>query len=160
MIAALLSLATDANAPILIAMYLAVAAVGLLAVRGPLLSHGGIEDYGTALRRGFVAESITVNLGVGVLLGLTLWVDNRALSHIPFPTSPYFWGMMAVLATVGLLVLWPLQYWMLRRGFSVWPPSETGATIRLPSWRDSWWMTLTTFALMILTIGIAGLSTG
>lgn len=159
-IAALLSLGDDANAAILLAIYLTVFGVGLLAMRGPLLQQGGILSYTRAVRQGVVGELITVNLGVGVLFALTLWFDNRILSLIPFPTSPYFWGMMAAIATVGMLVLWPVQRWILRRGFFVWPTGDAATSLRLPSWRDSWWMALTTLVLMALLIGIAAVLTG
>jgi hypothetical protein len=132
--------------------------VGLLAVRSPLLARSRGGTYRSATRRGILAEVITWALGLAVFFPLTLYVDNRWLSMIPHPTSPYFGAMISVIALVGLLVLLPLHLLMDRRGFTVWPSPAGGsgnAGLSLPTMRNSWWLLLATLATMIATIAIA-----
>ena len=132
--------------------------VGLLAVRSPLLARSSGATYRRASRRGILAEVITWALGLAVFFPLTLYVDNRWLSTIPHPTSPYFGGMISVMALVGLLVLLPLHLLMDRRGFTVWPSPAGGgsdAGLSLPTMRNSWWLLLATLATMIAAIAIA-----
>jgi len=135
-------------------------AVGLLFIRAPLLHRGGIRPFRKAVSRGVVAELITLCVGVAVLFSITLYVDNRLLSTIPTPTSPYFWAMMSFMTLMGLLALLPLNSVMYRRGFSIWPAVGTvqgaqSAVLRWPTVRDSWWMLLIALGFMIAAIGLA-----
>jgi hypothetical protein len=136
-------------------------AVGLLLIRAPLLRRGGIRPFRRAVVRGVVAELITLSIGVAVLFSLTLYVDNRFLSTIPHPTSPYFWAMMSFMTVGGLFALIPLNSVLNRRGFDIWPVAATiqdGAEsvgLRLPTLRDSWWMLLVTLVIMVAVIGLA-----
>ncbi|MDH5373860.1 MAG: serine hydrolase, partial [Acidimicrobiia bacterium] len=127
-------------------------AVGLLLIRAPLLRRAGIRSYATAARRGLVAEIITLLVIVGVMFLGSFYVENRWLSNLPFPTSPFFGAMMSVLTLAGLAVLMPLHRILQRRGFAVWPADTGGAdavVVALPTLRDSWWMLLGAFGFMV-----------
>jgi CubicO group peptidase (beta-lactamase class C family) len=149
----LLALGVDVTAPVLLAIYAFMFGFGLVVVRGPLFRSVSGAGYRTALRRNLIGELITVNVGIGAFLAVTLYVDDAVLSVIPFPTSPFFWAMLTAAALVGLLVLWPLEYWIDRRGFTVWPVAARPVELRLPAGRDSWWMALATFVVMVAMIG-------
>jgi hypothetical protein len=159
-IVVLLSMGEDANVLILLALYLATVLIGLGVVQAPLLQRSGVAGYRRAVRQGMVGGFITATVAVGVLFAFTLFVDNRLLSVIPYPTSPYFWLMMGITAVAGALALWPLEYWLIRRGFTVWPTVDGGAAIRVPTLRDSWWMLLASVLLMIVLIGAMAALTG
>jgi hypothetical protein len=134
--------------------------IGLFGIRSPLLRRSGVVTYGRAARRGLLVEVITWSLGLAVFFPLTLYVDNRWLSTIPYPTSPYFGAMMSVMALLGAVVLFPLHLVLQRRGFTAWPAppggSGTTAEVRLPTLRDSWRLLLTTLVIMLAAIGFAG----
>ena len=140
--------------------YLTPFLFGLLLIRGPLLLHQGSRGYGRALSQGLLTEIITLNLGFAVLFPLTMFVSQRVFSAMPYPTSPFFWGMMWFIAAVGLLVLFPLYYWMAQRGYQIWfEDTAAGQGIRgrelaVPTLRDSWGALLVTFGLMIAMIAL------
>jgi CubicO group peptidase (beta-lactamase class C family) len=135
--------------------------VGLLLIRAPLLHRSALISYRKGASRGFLAELITWSLGFAVFFPLTLYVDNGWLSTIPSPTSPYFWGMMSAMTLVGWVVLMPLNSVMRGRGFSIWPAVAAAQdgnhleTLRLPTLRNSWWMLLSTIAIMVAAVGLA-----
>ncbi len=139
--------------PLLLAAYAAPLLVGLFLIRGPLWAEAA-GSYGRAVRRSLTAELTTLHLAVGVLFATTLIFDNRFLSTIPHPSSPYSLAMIGLAATAGVVLLWPLHWWIARRGFDVWPADEQAA-VRLPALRDSWWMPLAALAAMIGLIGSA-----
>lgn len=140
--------------------------VGLLLNRVPTLMKAGIRPYRRAISRGLVGELITVSLVFAVFFPLTLYFDNRLLSMIPYPTSPYFGAMMSILALGGLVVLLPLEYVMARRGWIVGSatPVESSrmspTAVTTPTIRNAWWLLLTTVGIMVVSIGWAGSSFG
>jgi len=102
--------------------------VGLLAVTAPMLRRAGTGS----LRRGAVAALLTWGVSLAVFLPLTSFADNRWLSTIPAPSSPYFGAMMSVVAFVALVILIPTNLLLRKRGFVVWAAtgeeSSTGTT--------------------------------
>lgn len=137
--------------------------IGLLAIRAPLLRRSGVVGYGPAARRGILVELITWSLGLAVFFPATLYVDNRWLSIIPHPTSPYFGAMISITAVMGTVVLVPLHLLLERRGFTVWPTSGAAGGdggLSLPRMRDSWWLLLATVATMVAALAFAGSTFG
>ena len=135
-------------------------AAGLLLYRAPLLQRAGVR-FGQALRRGLVAEVITWSLGLGVFFSVSLYIDNRWLSIVPAPTSPYYGALASLAALVGLIVLLVLHWFLRRRSFTVWaarPDDQQpgSAALRLPTLRTAWRILLTTLALMVAAIVVAG----
>ena len=144
------------------ALVLVPIAGGLVLVRTPLLVRSGVDGIGRAARRGLLAEVITWSLALTVLVPLTLYVDNRWLSTIPHPTSPFFGAMISLGALLVLLILLPL-HWLLRsRGFTIWStsgsPAGGEATIQLPTLRTSWWVLLATLTTMAAGIAFSASS--
>ncbi|MFW2339582.1 MAG: DUF4396 domain-containing protein, partial [Acidimicrobiia bacterium] len=145
---------TDESGPlgVLAAVLVVPLAVGLLAVRAPMLLRAGVRGYGAAVRRGLLAELTTMLAGVAVLLSVTVYFDSRWFSTLPAPTSPFFWAMLSLAALVGIAVQWPLHHLIQRRGFTVWPGVNDGVSVRLPTLRDSWWMLLGAVGFLAATI--------
>lgn len=126
---------------------------GLLVIRTPRLSRAGSTGFWRAARRGLFSEVTTAIVGVAALLSVTIYVDNRLASVVPYPTSPYFWAMLAVGSTVGLVAMLPVHYVMLLRGFTIWPEPGDGITsVRLPTLRNSWLMLVATVAITAATV--------
>ncbi len=92
-------------------------AVDLLAVRLPMLRRAGSEH---PVRRGALMEAFSWPLGLIVFFAVTFFVDDRWLSTLPAPTSPYFGAMISVAALLALILLVPLNLLLRRRSYPVW----------------------------------------
>ena len=128
--------------------------VGLVAVMAPILRKAGTGP----LRRGSLASLITWGVGLAVFFPLTFFFDNRWLSTIPAPTSPYFGAMMSIMALVGLILLVPTNLLLRRRGFVIWVDqahTRQDAPIALPTLRQSWRLVLGSVIVAITGIVIA-----
>jgi hypothetical protein len=130
---------------------------GLLLVRGPLLLRQGIRRVGKALVQGLLAEILALNLGFAVLFPSSMLIQQHFFSTMPYPNSPYFWGMIWFAAALGLLALFSLYYWMSRRGYRVWyidPPGGEGiGELAAPTLKNCWGALLTTLGIMVAMIG-------
>ncbi len=129
-------------------------AVGLLAIRAPLLRRGGAGGYGRAVRRGAVAEVVAWGVGFAVFFPLTFWFDTHWLSTVPPPSSPFFGAMLAMIGLVAVGALALPAAGFRRRGFAVWPEPGDGASLRLPTMRDSWWMVVGAVALLAAALAV------
>ena len=134
--------------------YLTPLLLGLLLVRAPSLARRGGLGYGRAISRGLLAEIITLNLGFAALFPLTMFGDEYLFSSMPHPSSPFFWCMMSAISMVGLLVLFPLQYWMARRDLRVVLVRAAAGTgvVTVPTLRNSWGALLLTLGIMIAAL--------
>jgi uncharacterized membrane protein len=134
--------------------YLVPLLVGLFLFRIPLQLNREETHFRGVIKRNLLTEVITFNLAFAILFSMTWLVSSRLLTTLPNPASPFFWAMLSVIAVVGLLVLTPLHYWMVRRGYTV--PSDKNAdntrTISLPTLRTSWPTLLTTLGIMIAAL--------
>jgi CubicO group peptidase (beta-lactamase class C family) len=139
---------------ILGASFLLPLLIGLLLVRAPLLVRQGKLSYRNAVKQGFLAEVISMNLGFAILFPLTMLCNTRVLSTIPHPTSPYFWAMMSFITFVGMLVLFPLNYWMSWRGYSIWPDGEGSrdGVPMMPTLGNAWWLLGGTMMIMVVML--------
>lgn len=118
-------------------------AVGLSAIRAPLIRRAGIGGYGRCLRRGVVGEIVTWGVGFSVFFPLTFWLGRRWLSTVPPPTSPYFGAILSIVGLTSVVALGLLNLALRRRRFTVWPdPGMASEEVRLPTLRDSWWIVL------------------
>jgi CubicO group peptidase (beta-lactamase class C family) len=151
-IAFIIEMGDEANPAIVLAGFGLPLIVGLFAVRAPWVAKAGGGRYASALRKGLVGELISFHIGVGVLFAVTLYVDNRILATVPYPISPFFWPMIALITAVSTSALWLIHYWIARRGLTVWF-TDPGPSSRLPRWADSWWMVGASFVTMVLLIG-------
>jgi hypothetical protein len=94
-----------------------------------------------------------------------MYIDERWLTTIPSPTSPYYGALASMAALVALVALLPLCWVLRKRGFTIWPAPSSGqatadAAVRLPTLRDSWWLLLATLGVMVgglvLAVGLIG----
>ena len=127
---------------------------GLLAIRAPLLRRSVPGTFRAVTRRGIVAEVITLGIAFAVFFPLVMYFDSRVFSVIPYPSSPYFWGMMAGLTLAGVSVLAGLHVVLRRRGFDVWPTAG-GNALALPTLRNSWWMMAGSLAIAVAALALA-----
>jgi CubicO group peptidase (beta-lactamase class C family) len=137
---------------------------GLLLVRAPMLRRRGVQPRRIP-RMGLLAELITWSFTLAVFFSVSIYVDNRWLSTVPPPTSPYYGALASLAALGGLLALLALHWLMHRRGFTIWTVSSHGrhdseALLRMPTLRDSWWMLLATLVLMAAGIVLAASAFG
>lgn len=157
-IVALLGSGDDANPFVVLGSTLLIPfGVGLLLVRAPLLARAGVGGWRKGVRRGVVAEIITLFVAFTLLFPLTFYFDARVLSTLPHPSDPFFWGMMSVLVLTGIALLMPLHYLLLRRGFTIWPgvSRDRPGEVQVPTLRDSWWLLLASLALAIVMLVVA-----
>jgi CubicO group peptidase (beta-lactamase class C family) len=131
--------------------YLAPLLVGLFFIRVPLLSRQIDAGFGRVASQCLLSEIITLNVGFSVLFPLTMFLGERLFTTIPHLSSPYFWGMIAFMAAVGLLIQFPLNYWMTHRRY--WIPSdeipEGTHDLNLPTMRGSWVVLLITIVILV-----------
>ena len=134
--------------------YLIPLLAGLFLFRIPLQINRVETHLSGVIKRNLLTEVITFNLAFAILFSMTWLISDRLLTTIPQPASPFFWAMLSVIAVVGLLVLIPFHYWMIRRGYTV--PSDKDADIAralsLPTLRTSWPTLLTTLGIMIAAL--------
>jgi len=143
---------------------------GLLLVRAPLavsLLGGGYWD---AVRRTLPAEVFSVNMtlvGMGPALILQMTLLGSFPIHDPAnPANLIFWGVLALTALAGILVSYPAQAWMVRRGFSLWPTvwSADGKAAReergvaTPSLRNAGGALASSFVLLVVSVGLTVVS--
>jgi drug/metabolite transporter (DMT)-like permease len=104
-----------------------------------------------------LVEVITFNLGFATMFSLTWLVSSRMLTTIPQPTSPLFWAMLSLIAVACLVVLFPLHYWLIGRGYSV--PSDRKfdpvKNLNFPTLRSTWPTFLVTLGIMIAAMAFA-----
>jgi CubicO group peptidase (beta-lactamase class C family) len=143
----------------LLVMYGVPFAIGLLAFRAPFLRMYLGTDYRTALRKSALVEAVSTNLAVAgatplIILSLDHWWHGPLAVESP---SLLFVISSLALAVAGLVPVYPLHLWMVRRGYAVWPGGAEGGDAGqegavTPSWRDvraTWWISL---ALMVAAI--------
>jgi dienelactone hydrolase len=146
----------------LAASYVAPFLVGLLIFRAiPLAALQG-GRYGEVLRRGILAEVISLNLCLAAIFPLNVFLMNRWFVFYPDLGSPVFWAIIALTATAGAVLLFPYTAWMTHRGFTLWPGRQAAGeatgdldrAVVLPSLRSTWWVLLLSIALLAASIGL------
>ncbi len=143
---------------------------GLLLVRAPLVVSVLGGGYWDAVRRTLPAEVFSVNttlVGMGPALILQMTLLGSFPIHDPAnPGNLIFWGVLALTALVGILVSYPAQAWMARRGFNLWPTgwSADGKAAREervvapPSLRNARGALTSSFVLLVVSVGLTVVS--
>jgi hypothetical protein len=153
----LISSGTDPN-PLMIlgTTYLVPLLVGLFLFRIPLQLNLVETHLWDVIKRNFLSEVITFNLAFAALFSTTWLVSSRLLTTIPQPTSPFFWAMLSVIAAFGLVVLFPLHYWLVSRDYSI--PSDVNSegarSLSLPTLQTAWPTLLATLGIMVATMAV------
>lgn len=99
----------------LVVEYLTAFAFGLFIFQALFMKDMMGGDYLKAVRKTFYAETVSMNM---VMTGM-IPVMVILTQHVPGsddPTSPRFWAVMSIAATVGAIVGYPINSWMVGRG--------------------------------------------
>lgn len=99
----------------LIVEYLAAFVIGLLVFQA-LFMKAMFGDYWLAVRRTFFAETVSMNL---VMVGMfpVMLVLMHLLPEGDSPWNPAFWGIMSLATMAGGLTAYPINSWMVAKGF-------------------------------------------
>jgi hypothetical protein len=136
--------------------YLTPLLVSLLLFRIPLQIQREKSRSRSVFSRSLLAEVITVNLVFAVFFLLTMLVSEKLLTTIPQISSPFFWVMISLIACVGVVVVFPLQSWMIRQGSRLQSSITTDEAegTPLPTFRTSWPALLSTFVIMFAALAV------
>jgi hypothetical protein len=128
--------------------------VGLFLFRIPLQVAKVGSQFSNAFKQNLLTEIITFNLVFAVFFSMTWLVSSRLMTSIPHPSSPFFWAMLSFIAGIGLGILFPLHYWMIRRGNEIPTDqiSEGAQHLSFPTLRTSWPALLATLGIMLAAL--------
>jgi len=118
---------------------LAAFAVGWLGFRAPPLAVWTGCGYWKALRRTLLGELVSTMLVAAGSMPVFILLDRHWYPYANKLDSPLFWALSVLGAFAGALVVYPLNLWLVQRGFQVWPfrgAAEKG--VPLPTLRSSW----------------------
>lgn len=99
--------------------------ISLVFIRLPLVSGDVTGETKRIVARSLLVEAFTVNLGFATFFPLVMLVNERLLTTMPGPCSPFFWATRSWIAVGVMSVMFPLHYWMSRRNYSL-PSGLTG----------------------------------
>jgi hypothetical protein len=139
--------------------------VGLFLLRAPLLTTELDKEYANALRRGVLAEVISSNLAFASMFPVGVFlIDHWAPGELEI-LSPLFLGITLVVTAAGLVLVYPFNAWLARRGFAGWParaaasaePVSAGrplteVAVETPAWKNAWGALLVSIAAFVLAI--------
>lgn len=126
-----------------------------------VVSHlGGV--YWIAVQRTIFAQVISTNLVWSAGFPLILLLRIRWFPGFPQMVNPRFWLMILLAAIAGLLIVYPFNLWMARRGFNYWTTrifaggktaikEESIAPLYL---KNVWGVLLLSFVLLIISVVI------
>ena len=133
--------------------------VALLAIRAHVIERAEHAGYRSAVRRGALAEFVTWSVGFAVFFPLTFLADDRVLSTVPAPSSPFFGALLSVIAIVAVIVLSGFDSVVDRLGYRLWPrPSSTAGTavgLRLPTLHDSKPIAFGALGLFVVVLAVS-----
>lgn len=98
----------------LVIEYAAAFIVGLLVFQA-LFMLNMYGNYGTAVRKTFFAEFVSMNM---VMVGMfpTMLILMHELPNADDPLHPTFWGVMSVATIVSMFTAYPINSWMVGQG--------------------------------------------
>lgn len=95
--------------------------------------YGG--SYGTALRRSFLPEWLSMNAMMAVMIPTMVILMSRDAAAMQ-PTSLRFWGVMSLGTLVSAIVAYPVNWWLvsvgLKHGMGTVAEIAPGGTLALP----------------------------
>lgn len=156
------------NGTDLVIEYLSAFVVGLFVFQA-LFMKSMFGGYWPAVRKTFFAETVSMNM---VMVGM--FPAMAVLMHLvpggDDPWRPEFWGIMSAAATLGGVTAYPINAWLVRKGFKhgMMTASEanSGGTMSgmhhagpppEPSWETVFGVSLGTFAAMLAAVAVASL---
>lgn len=122
--------------------------------------------YRRSLRKTFLPEFLSMNF----LMAAMMVTSSTLMSAAPIaadPTHPAFWFVMSIALSVGFVVAYPINWWLVSRGLKhgmltvrpympsaeVPEPSHEGAHDAPPTWPRLQTLVVTTTSLMVLASG-------
>jgi hypothetical protein len=116
---------------VMILLYAQMFLISLLVWRAPYWRATRMSSYGEAVRKTVLAEIISVNLAFVGMIFAIVYMQSEWFPGELDGSDPLFIVMMLIAAGVGVLVVYPVNLWMGRRGVLLWPESpvkgEAGA---------------------------------
>lgn len=138
--------------------------IGWILIRAPMFAIHSATGAGVALRRTFLTELITTSFVLAGLIPVILLLQFRWFPIGNFElSSPFFWLLLTLATTAGAIIVYPFNFWMARRKFSIWPEEITASGVAtaesptaasMPSLRSSWWALLTSITILVSALGL------
>jgi len=109
----------------LIVEYVSAFVVGLLVFQA-LFMKSMFGSYWVAVRKTFFAETVSMNM---VMVGMfpTMIILMNALPEGDNPWRPAFWGIMSMATLVGSVATYPINSWLVGKGYKHGMMSAAGA---------------------------------
>jgi len=116
-------------------------AVGWFLFQGPLLAFATHQGYWRTLLLRLPHAWVTANLGIAGIFAFVIPLMNASL-QLPLPVwiVVFWWGGIAVVSLVAMLLLFLYEAWGVRRGYRAWSILAEGeGEVISASWRKAWW---------------------
>ena len=99
----------------LVIEYLSAFVVGLLVFQA-LFMKSMFGSYWTAVRKTFFSETVSMNM---VMVGMipTMVILMHVVPEGDNPWNPAFWGVMSVATIIGGITTYPINSWLVARGY-------------------------------------------
>jgi len=147
---------------ILVISYIVPFLIDLMFFRTPLVVSRLGGRYWIAVHKTIFAQAISTNLVWSAGFPVILLLRIRWFPGLPQMVNPQFWLMILLAAIAGLLIIYPFNLWMTRRGFGYWPTrifaggktaiEEKSMTTLY--FRNAWGVLLLSFVLLIISVVI------
>lgn len=131
--------------------------IGLMAFRAPLLVSRMDSGYGSALSRSLFAEFTSANLAFAGMFPTAVFLFSRWFTFFDLDMSRgLFWIVLIFIAFAGLVLTYPINVWMARRGYTVWPGMSAGIeeNVSVPTLRKDWIALLLSILLFVVALGL------
>jgi CubicO group peptidase (beta-lactamase class C family) len=150
----------NASTPTIMATsYVAPFVAGLMVFRIPFLVSHLEGKYWLALRRTLLTEAASLNFVLAAVFPTFFFFRFRWFPGDLELASPLFWLLMSISGVVSVLVVWPFNAWMLRRGFgSVLVSCATGqekddeTETKVPLLKNTWHVLLLSLVLLVASV--------
>jgi hypothetical protein len=127
--------------------------VSLFLFRSPFIASQLRGRYGAALRKSILTETISI---LFVLAGIfpAMMLPLVLLSDVFGGVDQRTLVLFAFGAIIGAIVAYPLNLWMVRQRYAVWPGEEgSSGEVKLPTFQDARRVLLVGAFLFILSLG-------
>jgi len=124
-------------------------AVGWLLFQGPLLAFATHKGYWRTLLLRLPHAWITANLGIAGIFAFVIPLVNASL-QLPLPPwiVVFWWGCIAVVSLVAMLLLFLYEAWGTHSGYRAWSILAGGeGEVTSASWRKAWWWIPLSYAI-------------
>jgi CubicO group peptidase (beta-lactamase class C family) len=135
---------------------LAAFTVGWLGFRAPPLAVWSGCGYWKALFRTLLSELVSTMLVAAGAMPVFILLDRHWYPYANRLDSPLFWALSVLGALAGALVVYPLNLWLVHRGFQVWPfQGKAEEELPVPTLRTVWGTLLVGLGALVASIVVA-----